>query len=62
MNAARWLDETRDLRVEETAVTVGRLFSPKGYTVPWLVRFLEINPVDFLEKLPYNCNRLVEQL
>ena len=31
MNAARWLDEASDLRVEETAVTVGRLFSPKGY-------------------------------
>ena len=31
MNAARWLDEASDLKVEETAVNVSRLFSPRGY-------------------------------
>ena len=36
VNAARWLAEASDLRVEETAVTVGSLSFLKGYNPIWI--------------------------
>ena len=42
------MDEASDLRVEETAVTVGGLFSLKGYTVLYMLTLSVISCNCFL--------------